>query len=51
MHLDLEKDLAAFMGTEASIIYSYDIATASRQTFRRALLRPSSMVNGFGRPL
>ena len=31
VHLELEKDLAAFMGTEAGIIYSYDIATASRQ--------------------
>jgi 7-keto-8-aminopelargonate synthetase-like enzyme len=30
VHLELEKDLAAFMGTEAGIIYSYDIATASR---------------------
>jgi serine palmitoyltransferase len=29
VHLDLERDLAGFMGTEAGIIYSYDVCTAS----------------------
>ena len=29
MHLELEKKLAAFMGTEDAIIYSYDMATVT----------------------
>lgn len=27
VHLELERELAEFMGTEASIVYSYDVAT------------------------
>mmetsp|Transcript_37047 Transcript_37047/g.87212 ORF Transcript_37047/g.87212 Transcript_37047/m.87212 type:complete len:493 (+) Transcript_37047:135-1613(+) len=29
VHLELEKELANFMGTEAGIIYSYDVSTVS----------------------
>lgn len=29
VHLDIEEELAAFFGTEAAIIYSYDVATIS----------------------
>lgn len=29
MHLQLERDLASFLGTEAAIIYSQDFSTAS----------------------
>lgn len=29
MHLKVEQDLAEFFGTEAAIIYSFDVATVS----------------------
>jgi serine palmitoyltransferase len=47
VHLDLEAALAAFMGTQEAIIYSYDISTIASVVPAFAS-RPDILVGGAG---